>query len=206
MMTKNTILGLYQFQAQRITSENTDGRPRLLIVKGQGYSISEQHLKWQYMIQATIWFQCQLILPSAPNVRILVISCFSTLKSISGFHYEGRVTGVDKQKSIDTTYRSNINPAHLFLEPIDVKHSMAPAVGAEKSAGVSLYYKAVHAPIQSLVKSVKRQFGTSTSTYLPKFPDLELYRALFRLEDRMTSSQGTKSQMYASIRNNIIGV
>lgn len=60
---------------------------------------------------------------------------------------------------------------------------MAPAVGKNKTVDVALHYKAVHAPLQAFVKSVKVQSGPRAPYYLSKFADCGRERALSLMED-----------------------
>lgn len=121
---------------------------------------------------------------------------FSSLKGIPGFDDDNRVTVVDQEKSIDTTCHNHMEYAHLFLDPIHVKNNMACAI-VENTSGISIYDKAVHEPSQTIFNYIKRQFGQRTSNYLSKFPDCEFYRAFSRFQDRLPSSKGAESDLYA---------
>lgn len=131
---------------------------------------------------------------------------FEALKSIPHFDEPDRVTIVDQEKSIDSSYKSIMHNAKLFLDMLHVKKNMAPALGAEKAIGIALYEKACRAPTRALVDGFKVQYKPKQRAYLAKFEDSELYRAYSFLEDTIFTSQGAESQMSSSIRNCIRSV
>lgn len=94
----------------------------------------------------------------------------------------------------------------LFLDPLHVKKNMSCAIGAERPTGIVVYDRAVHVPSRGIMDVIKQKYGPKTRAYLGKLADEELYSSCSLLQDFVTSSKGTESEMYASIRNGIRGV
>ena len=79
------------------------------------------------------------------------LTVFKALKDIPGYDVEGRITIVDQEKSIDSTYRSTMQHAKLFLDMLHVKKNMSKTLGAERAAGILKYENAVRAPSRCLL-------------------------------------------------------
>lgn len=80
---------------------------------------------------------------------------------------------------------------------------MAPAVGAEMTAAIALNVIAIHAPSENIFNSNKENYGPKKTQYLCRFPNYEILCSFSVLEDRVTSSQGAKSEINTSIRKSI---
>ena len=84
---------------------------------------------------------------------------FSKLKAVPGFDVPGRVTIVDQEKSIDTSFSNVMQHACLFLDPLHVKKNMAVYVGRERATALLKYSRAVRAPSTATVAAIKREYG-----------------------------------------------
>lgn len=79
---------------------------------------------------------------------------FEGCKRLPRFDVLDRTKIVDREKSINTTYRKVIEPAKLFLDRLYVKKNVGPKLGSEKAVGLSLYTRAVCARSQVQVENI----------------------------------------------------
>lgn len=127
-------------------------------------------------------------------------------KSIDGFDSATGVAIVDQGKSIDMAYKSSMQRASLFFDPLHIRKNMTPHLGSNKATALEVYHRAVYQTTTGKVDAINTSYTKVQAKYLSKFSKDVIYRAYYQLEDITTTSQGSDSRMEASIRNNIRSV
>lgn len=158
------------------------------------------------MIRITTSFPSIFHITLKQRADNFVIMFFESVSEIEGFDRDGRVTIVDQENSIDTSYCHNMTHDDMFLDMLHVKKNLIPHLVKEKASALRHYENAVFAPATHITDSIKEKYSDNQATYLGKLSDKILYRSYSKPRDLITTSQGAESQIASSLRNNIHSV
>ncbi|CAN8073289.1 unnamed protein product [Agarophyton chilense] len=94
----------------------------------------------------------------------------------------------------------------MFPDPLHVRKNMRIKLRASRAIGISLYEKALYAPMKAIVYEIVMQFSPEQKLYLQRYEKPQFYKAYSSLEDSIITSQGAKNHMGSSWRNHIRSV
>ena len=128
---------------------------------------------------------------------------FQAVSSVVKFDIPERPIIIDQEKGIEKAFGRVFIHTKMFLDPLHVQKNMLKVLGAERSIAVSLYKRALHAPLRVQKDEIIQQHGPNQKKYLSKFDKSVLYRSYSNLRDAITTSQGHESRMAASLKTDI---
>lgn len=129
-----------------------------------------------------------------------------SLRNLSNFDVEGRVLGVDMEKSIGILFESCEYASGLF-DPRHVVKNLLPAVPKHQKATCKKEYEAaLYAPSKARVAEAKSKMSSGTAAFMDRYPDHQLYKACAGLQDDVVSSQASECINMADLQTNVRSV